>query len=259
MMMMMVMMMMILFMQILQTVKYENVQVMEREFVFLISCHSRLDSSSERVNLIALQQSIIFQLNYHRSLRSKGVYNRVRLVLDLKEYYYLAGEYMDSNECKGTFISRDNRILQQLSDGVRTRYPAILTHKFACDISIATLMRARTLGNSTSAMQNNIRELHSEAWCRRLLWYLADCDRHRLGRERLHMSACEYEEAPGFSSFPNVKWFLACYVKDVWTRLPLLKASMTSVYGNVLKIDSTKKVRRTLEITPRNVTKLLQQ
>lgn len=36
---------------------------------------------------------------------------------------------------------------------------------------------------------------------------------------------------------------MACYVKDVWERLPLLKASMTSIYGEILKIDSTKKVR----------------
>ena len=41
--------------------------------------------------------------------RSKGVYNRVRLVLDLKGFYYLAAEYMDCNGCKGTYIAYDER------------------------------------------------------------------------------------------------------------------------------------------------------
>ena len=54
----------------------------------------------------------------HESLRSKGVYNRVRLVVDIKEYY-LAAEYTDCRACKGTFIAWDHRMLAQLSDGVR--------------------------------------------------------------------------------------------------------------------------------------------
>jgi hypothetical protein len=36
-------------------------------------------------------------------------------------------------------------------------------------------------------------------------------------------------------------------VRDVWIRLAILKASATSVYGNVLKIDSTKKITKKLQ------------
>lgn len=32
------------------------------------------------------------------------------------------------------------------------------------------------------------------------------------------------------------------YVRDVWTQLPQLLAAAASVYGSVLKLDSTKKV-----------------
>ena len=39
------------------------------------------------------------------SLHSKGLYNQAGLVLDMQEYYYLAGKYMDCNVCKGTFLS----------------------------------------------------------------------------------------------------------------------------------------------------------
>jgi len=46
---------------------------------------------------------------------------------------------------------------------------------------------------------------------------------------------------------PSPKWFMACYVRDVYSRLDLLKAAATSVYGKVLKIGSTKKVTKKLQ------------
>ena len=55
-------------------------------------------------------------------LRSRGLYNRVRLVLDTKDRYYLAGEYMDCRACGGTYISWEHRMLQQLSAGIRARF-----------------------------------------------------------------------------------------------------------------------------------------
>lgn len=179
----------------------------------------------------------------NRSLRSKGPYNRVRLVLDLNNLYYLGVEYMSCNECNGTFILWDRHILGQLPDGLRTRFPVVMTHKFACDVAVVSLLRSRTLGNSSTALHNNILELHSEEWSHQYLWYLSDCDRHRKGRQSLNMKLVEYSDAPPLHSLPTYKWFLACYLKDVWDHLPLLKAAMTSVYGDVLKIDSTKKVR----------------
>ncbi len=187
---------------------------------------------------------IIFYKFYivHRSLRFKGLYNRVRLVLDMKDCYYIAGEYMDCNGCKGTLISWDSRILAQLPLALKTRFPAVMTHKFGCDISVVTLLWARTNGNTPFALSNNVKEVHSEEWCRRLLWYLSDCDRHRQGLQRFSMQTLVYQAALQFRCVPNYKWFLACYIRDVWDRLPLLKAAVTSVYGSVLKIDSTKKV-----------------
>lgn len=42
------------------------------------------------------------------------------------------------------------------------------------------------------------------------------------------------------------------YVRDVWSRLPQLLAAATSVYGRILKIDSTKKVCKKLQGTAAN-------
>ena len=40
----------------------------------------------------------------------------------------------------------------------------------------------------------------------------------------------------------SFRWLLQVYTRDVWSRLPQLRATATSVYGKILKIDSTNKV-----------------
>jgi len=73
------------------------------------------------------------------------VYNRVRLVMDSKDFYYLAGEYMECG-CGGTFISWDSRVMDQLTDGMKAQFCVVLTHKYACDRAVVAMMRPRTLG-----------------------------------------------------------------------------------------------------------------
>ena len=68
----------------------------------------------------------------------------------------------------------DDRMLEQLPSGVRAYFPAVLTWKYVC-----VLFQDRTLGNSPSALQHNLIEVHSEEWLRRQLSYLGDCERHR--------------------------------------------------------------------------------
>ena len=43
------------------------------------------------------------------------------------------------------------------TDGVRGRFPVLLTHKYACDMSVVALLRSCTLGNSPTALRNTAR------------------------------------------------------------------------------------------------------
>ncbi len=95
--------------------------------------------------------------------------------------YILAGEYMGCRECKGTYISWDERILTQLSAGTRQLFPVVLTRKYACDRAIFSLLRGHTLGNSPTALRNRLLEMHSEEWVRSQLKYLSDCCFHKQG------------------------------------------------------------------------------
>ena len=47
----------------------------------------------------------------------------------------------------------------------------------------------------------------------------------------------------------NNSWLMSVYARDILSRLPQLLATCTSVFGNVLKIDSTKKVCKKLQGT----------
>lgn len=47
---------------------------------------------------------------------------------------------------------------------------------------------------------------------------------------------------------PKPKWLLSVYARDVLSRLPEVKAKITSVFGSVLKMDSTKKVKKIAQI-----------
>ena len=196
----------------------------------------------------------MWRVNFHcphcmplQSLRSKGVYNRVRLVLDIKDYYYLMGEYMECGVCGRKFISWDDRMLQQLVDGVRGRFSAILTRKYAADKAVVSLLRARTLGNSPTALASNLQEAHSGEWLQKTLSYLSDCEHHKKGAQTFHYPVPLYRAAPSFPTFSGARWFLSVYVRDVWSRLPALLAAATSVYGSILKIDSTKKITKKLQ------------
>ena len=50
-----------------------------------------------------------------------------------------------------------------------------------------------------------------------------------------------YERPPAFKRLPTAAWFLAAYVRDVYSRINQL------FYGTILKIDSTKKVTKNLQ------------
>ena len=182
-----------------------------------------------------------------RSLMSKGLYTRVRMVLDIKDFYYLAAEYHSCKGCNGTYIAWDRRLLQQLPVDVVSRFPVVLTYKYACEVSVVSMLRARSLGNSSTALQKKIKELHSEDWMRKTISYLANCKRHKVTHAQFNMPPVHYPQEKPMKSIPSAKWFLACYVRDVHSRLDLLKAAATSVYGKILKIDSTKKITRKLQ------------
>ena len=46
---------------------------------------------------------------------------------------------------------------------------------------------------------------------------------------------------PPLAAIPKPDWFLAVYLRDVISRIEETKAKITSTFGEILKMDSTKK------------------
>lgn len=182
----------------------------------------------------------------HKSLTSKGIYNKVRLVLDIKDYFYLATENLKCTCGLTTILAWDNRLLNQLPFAIRNQFPALLTYRYACDRSVITFLKSRTLGNSSHALHNTLLELHSEKWMADNLRYLNDCRRHQSGLKLVKKQPPKYEEAEPFKVIPTSRWLLSAFASDVWCRRESLKATVTSTFGTILKIDSTKKILRKL-------------
>ena len=105
---------------------------------------------------------------------------------------------------------------------------------------VVHLLRERGMGNNVTHLWKQLRELHSEEWLRQVSNYIFACEPHVTCSitTRPHI-----REALRMLPLPTWKGLLSIYTRDVLLRLPDAKANITSVYGTILKMDSTKKVK----------------
>ncbi|XP_051953220.1 uncharacterized protein LOC127623061 [Xyrauchen texanus] len=172
-------------------------------------------------------------------LTSCGLYKTVRRVLNIHGWYFLATEYLECQRCHKKQAAWSYDILDQLDPAHRRMFPAILTYRFSCDMHVAKLMRERSLGNSASMLYHKLCEQHSEDWMERSLQYLSVCKRF-LGTTTRPITP------PPMPPVPTARWLLYVHAEDVRARYGELKARVTSVFGSILKMDSTKKVVKKL-------------
>ncbi|XP_078805338.1 uncharacterized protein LOC110014613 [Oryzias latipes] len=148
--------------------------------------------------------------------------------------------------CKRKVISWSHAIVSQLDVGHRGQFPCILTSKLACDLRVVTLMRQRGLGNSSSQIRKKVQESHSEVWLKKTVQYLTDCKQVKGAVEKGLIRPVTFSPPPPMPTVPKHRWMMQVYAQDVLQRLTEVKASVTSTYGRILKLDSTKKVARKL-------------
>ncbi|KAL1277025.1 hypothetical protein QQF64_023698 [Cirrhinus molitorella] len=53
-------------------------------------------------------------------------------------------------------------------------------------------------------------------------------------------------EPPEPIDIPTSRWLLSVYGRDILSRIDHIKASITSIFGNILKMDSTKQITKKL-------------
>lgn len=109
--------------------------------------------------------------------------------------------------------------------------------RLSCDRKVISELRPRTLGNSANRLWTSLRERHIEAWMEQSVRYYSVCEQF--------LALCSlrgpFPPAPAMPPLPSPVWLLTVYGYDVLTRLEEYKARITSIFGSILKMDSTKK------------------
>lgn len=92
------------------------------------------------------------------------------------------------------------------------------------------ILKSRTLGNSPSRLQALLQEQHTEQWMSRSMLYLGVMRKFPQHQATLR----------AMPPVPGWNWLFSVYVREACTRLEETKARVTSVFGEILKMDSTK-------------------
>ncbi|CAL8406944.1 unnamed protein product [Arctogadus glacialis] len=179
-------------------------------------------------------------------LTSAGLHQRVRLVVGVSGSYYLVAEYLACKSCKRKVISWSHNIVSQLDIGHRLHFPCLLTYKLGCDMQVVRMMRQRGLGNSSSQLQKQLEEQHAESWLGKTIQFLTAYRGVARAISSGLILPVPLGDLPVMPAVPKHRWLMQVYAQDVLGRLDEVKASITSLFGQVLKMDSTKKIVRKL-------------
>nr|XP_055051857.1 uncharacterized protein LOC129437622 isoform X1 [Misgurnus anguillicaudatus] len=178
-----------------------------------------------------------------KNLTGYGVHKRARKVLDIDRYYLMVTETLRCTVCSLNYLSTSQTVRDQLDLPHQKMFRLILTRKYACDICVIRLLRDRTLGNSPARLVRQLKENHGEEWLNRLAHYVGECA-YFVDRPSLFPVVCQ--EPPEPIDIPTSRWLLSVYGRDILCRLDHIKASITSTFGTILKMDSTKKITKKL-------------
>nr|XP_061797805.1 uncharacterized protein LOC133589111 isoform X1 [Nerophis lumbriciformis] len=171
-----------------------------------------------------------------------GLYKTLRTVLDLRDWYYMATEYLECQACHKKYAAWASNIIGQLSMALQAQFPAILTYKLSCDKKVIWRMQAHTLGNSATHLRSHLVAEHSRAWQTRAL----DCLEVMARFLAVGSSPLPRSSIPPMRPLPSVSLLLSVYVREFLPRMEITKARITSIFGSILKMDSTKKMTKKL-------------
>ncbi len=91
-----------------------------------------------------------------------------------------------------------------------------------------------------------LQERHADVWLQKTVQYLKDCKWIASAVNSSLILPVTFETAPSMPSVPKHRWLMQVYAQYVLQRLDEIKATITSQYGQIFKMESTKKVARKL-------------
>ncbi|XP_039453959.1 uncharacterized protein LOC116324518 [Oreochromis aureus] len=190
-------------------------------------------------------------------LYKSGYHHRVRHICDVSNWYTMLTEVLCCGPCTkagrsggggkvGWWFAWDSAILSQLSKGHQAIFPAILTNKRGVDKNVVRFLRDRTEGNTMVKLWRQIQENHMEEYLQRkdlyttLLMTFAEPGGIISALRHTFQAPLPPRELP--SAWLLRHAFLLAEASNVRD----YRSQILSTFGTVLKMDSTKKVVKTL-------------
>ena len=87
-----------------------------------------------------------------------------------------------------------------------------------------------------------LEEQYGERWIAKAMHYLTDCEGFARASKSGLLANVVFDDPPAPPHVPKYGWIQTVYCNDCLIRGDDVKASITSTFGKVLKMDSTKKV-----------------
>ncbi|XP_051791546.1 uncharacterized protein LOC127530008 [Erpetoichthys calabaricus] len=174
----------------------------------------------------------------HR-LSGAGLYRTVRRVLDTDGWYFMATEYLECWRCRKKVAGWSQDVLDQLHHTHRDGFPAILTYRLSCDKKLIGQMREHMLGNGANRLRRYLLEEHTRSWMLRSKKFMSAVAKFITSGAK---PSATPPLPPRMTPVPGAKWLLSVYAREVVSRLEETKARITSIFGSISKMDSTKKV-----------------
>ncbi|XP_062239342.1 uncharacterized protein LOC133949157 [Platichthys flesus] len=168
-------------------------------------------------------------------LTAAGLYKTVRRVLDLDSWYFMGTEHLECGSCKRKYAAWAQDILGQVEMGNRSLFPAVLTYKWSCDEKVIGNLKYDTL----SGVHHILEVQHTEEWKRRSVRYIGTLDKLQVPD-----AAWQQVSLPPMHPLPSVTGLISLYVRKGLNQLEETKARATSIFGDILKMDSTKKMTK---------------
>ncbi|KAF1376137.1 hypothetical protein PFLUV_G00227580 [Perca fluviatilis] len=105
-------------------------------------------------------------------------------------------------------------------------------------------MKERTLGNSASRLRASLVEQQTNGWMARSMLYLSVL--RKLLAPGATLLPLAGVSLPLMHPVPTALWLINVYVREALSRLDETRARVTSIFGDLLKMDSTKKITKKL-------------
>ncbi|XP_066289153.1 uncharacterized protein [Branchiostoma lanceolatum] len=186
-------------------------------------------------------------------LNRSGYSSTVRQICDVSGWYSMVTEVLACNECKKSadrqmkkYNAWDDSIISQLSPAHQAVFPAVLTLKRGVDKNVVRLLRDRTGGNTMAKARRQLREAHCEDYLYRKDLYMTLLESIDKPGSVVGALGHQFPRPPPRRELPCPNVLRKAYLMSEAANIEDYRTQIMSVFGKVLKLDSTKKICKKL-------------